>query len=221
MPSFLQTTDNIRIAYNYYPVDKPVGYLLLVHMMPATKESWVNFATLAQKYNLASIAIDLRGHGQSDGGPDGYRDFSDDDHQKSFLDLVAATEQLKRFGAVDKNIFLVGASIGANLSLRYLAEYHSARAAVLLSAGLNYHGVNAAAFVPKLASGQGIVLVASEDDNRSGGNCATMNQQLAKLVSVNIVKEVMIYRSGGHGTDLLETHQELSEKIINFLKRFT
>ena len=70
---FLTASDNKKIAYDLYEVKNPKGWLILTHMMPATKESWQDFAGEAQKLGYESITIDLRGHGESDGGPDGYQ----------------------------------------------------------------------------------------------------------------------------------------------------
>ena len=117
---FLKTSDGIKIAYDLYDVADPKGYIILAPMMPATKESWRDFANFTQKQGYSSIAIDLRGHGQSEGGPNGYENFSDNDHQKSIRDIEAAVEFLKNKGARPDRIILVGASIGANLSLKYL-----------------------------------------------------------------------------------------------------
>jgi alpha-beta hydrolase superfamily lysophospholipase len=210
---FLKTSDNVKIAYDWYPVEKPKGYLALVHMMPAVKESWKYFAGAAQKVGLAGIAIDLRGHGQSDGGPNSYQKFSDREHQKSILDLQAAVDYLKNQGAVPEQIIFVGASIGANLSLWYLADHPEFKTAVLLSAGLNYRGIKTEPLVKKLQNSQKIMLVSARDD---GGN-AEMNEQLAGLIPADVKKELIVYESGGHGTALLQAQPELLGRILNFV----
>ena len=86
---FLKTKDNVKIAANYRNIDiskyqQPIGWLVLAHMMPATKESFHQLAEEFQNIGYESIAIDLRGHGQSDGGPNDYTNFSDSEHQKAF-----------------------------------------------------------------------------------------------------------------------------------------
>ena len=92
---FLNTSDNKKIAANLYKVENPKGWLILVHIMPATKESWKDFANEAQKIGYESLAIDLRGHGESEGGPDGYQKFSDVEHLNSIHVLEASWEFLK------------------------------------------------------------------------------------------------------------------------------
>lgn len=211
----LTTSDGANIAYDWYPADKPAGYLVLVHMMPATKESWKEFATAAQKGGFASIAIDLRGHGESDGGPQGYNAFADEEHQQSIKDIEAAVEFLKKEGAVPEKIILVGASIGANLCVRYLSEHPAVKSVVLLSAGESYRGIHILPMLAKLQKGQSLLFFASEDDVRSGGNNASVSKRLAEAVPEGVKRGLVIFSAGGHGTDLLP---QASDKILEFLR---
>lgn len=212
---FLKTADNTKIAYDWYPAETPRGYLILIHMMPAAKDSWREFAGFLQKTGYASIAIDLRGHGQSDGGPNGYQKFSDNDHQKSILDVQAAVDFLKQQGAAPEKIAIAGASIGANLSLQYIAEHPEFKTAILLSPGLNYRGIQTEPLIQKLKSDQKAMFVSSRDD----GNNAEMNEKLASLIPAGVKKDLIIYETGGHGTTLLRTQPDLKEKIIESLNK--
>ena len=216
---FLTTSDKIRIAADWYAVEKPKGYLVLTHMMPATKESWVDFANEAARRGYASIAIDLRGHGKSTGGPNGYKVFTDPDHQNGILDIDAACRFLIKKGAAPEEVAFVGASIGSNLSLQYVVEHPEFRSAVLLSPGLNYRGVDAVKLVPKLDSTHRVMLIASRDDSRVPGNAA-MTEELFRLVLPNVYKKIVLYETGGHGTDMFKTDEEpdLTETILGFLE---
>lgn len=208
----IKTADSVNIAYDWYPstsLGRVRDYLILVHMMPATKESWQDFANFAQKQGYASIAIDLRGHGQSEGGPNGFRKFSDLEHQKSILDLEAAVDYLKSQGAPADKIDFIGASIGANLSLQYLAEYPEIKKAVLLSAGLNYRGLETKPLIKKLKGDQKVLAVSSRDDDNNA-------EENSELFGRNY-KNLVIYDRGGHGTNILENQPELKNKIIDFL----
>ena len=101
-------------------------------MMPAAKESWNDLAEIFCGAGYESIAIDLRGHGESvfNGSMRelNYRNFSDKEHQKSILDLEAAVDFLiKEQKAAPAQISFVGASIGANLSLQYVSEHPNSK----------------------------------------------------------------------------------------------
>lgn len=213
---FLKTSDGVNIAYDLYEVPDSNRWLILVHMMPATRESWKEFAELGQKNNTASLAIDLRGHGQSTGGPDGYLKYTDADHQKSILDLDAAVNFLKNKGARAENIVIVGASIGANLALQYITQHPEIKRAVLLSPGFNYRGIETQPLAKKLQSGQAIWLVAAEDDQRSGGNAGEIAKALYQLVPENVERRGTVFKKGGHGTEIFKAVPELMEKVLQF-----
>ncbi|MDP1719242.1 MAG: alpha/beta fold hydrolase [bacterium] len=212
---FLETSDKVKVAYDYYPALRATGYLVLVHMMPATKESWKEFAEQASAEGFSAIAIDLRGHGQSQSGPNGYEAFADEEHQQSMKDLEAAVEFLKTQGASPENITLIGASIGANLCLWFLAEHPEFKKAVLLSAGESYRGIKAPPLLVRLSAGQSLLMFASEDDIRNGASNADINKRLAEAVPEKVNKKLVVYPTGGHGTAYLEKAVPV---ILDFLK---
>lgn len=217
---FLTTKDSVKIVANLYPVSNPAGWIVLSHMMPATKESWDALAKEFQNFGYESIAIDLRGHGESDGGPEGYKNFSDLEHQKSILDLDAAVDYLiKEKGATPDKTFFAGASIGANLSLQYISEHPEFKKTVLLSAGLNYYGIETEPLVKNLRTGQRVFFVSSRDDMRvkSGRNNADDNQMLYDSTPAGVQKGIKIYETAGHGTTMLEKEPKLINLIENFL----
>ncbi len=213
--NYLTTIDGKRIAFDLYEKENPLGWLVLVHMMPSTKESWMDLAKEFQSLGYESVAIDLRGHGESDGGPDGYQNFSDQQHQESILDLEAAVNYLiKNRSATSDKISLIGASIGANLSLRYLSEHPEFKKAVLLSAGLNYRGLETESLVKKLKNNQAVFFITSKDD----GDNAVESQQLYEAIPIMVKKDIRAYEKGGHGTVILENQPELLTLISNFLQ---
>ncbi|MBI4992067.1 MAG: alpha/beta fold hydrolase [Candidatus Harrisonbacteria bacterium] len=215
----LTTSDDVKIVGSLYPVSNPKEWLFLVHMMPATKESWKDFATAMQKEKYESIAIDLRGHGESDGGPNGYQKFSDTEHQVSIQDLMAAWEFLKSRGATPDKLTVIGASIGANLSLQFLIKNPEVQRGVLLSAG-DYRGLDSGHLVGKLRLNQKVLFVASKKDDRAAGNNAVQNQQYYDSAPTSD-KQLILYESAGHGTDLLGFSEkpDLTEAIKEFLMK--
>lgn len=215
----LKTRDGVALAANFYSTqpDQASSWAVLTHMMPATKESWNELADLLQKNGIASIAVDLRGHGQSEGGPDGYKQFNDAQHQLSIHDLDAAADFLKQRGAAPEKTVFIGASIGANLSLQYIAEHPEFKTAILLSPGLNYRGIETLPSAKNLKSDQRVFFISAKDDARAGGNNAVQNQQLYAAVPEQTKKELAIYENGGHGTEILENKEELKSLIIKFI----
>jgi pimeloyl-ACP methyl ester carboxylesterase len=212
-----KTEDDVTIVGNFYPCNSPDAIILL-HMMPATKESWEEFTSVAQEYwNL--LAIDLRGHGESikvNGEMLEYQHFSDGVHQKSIRDIKAADKflddkELKTFA-------LVGASIGANLALWYQTENSEIQKSVLLSPGFNYRGIEAEPLIGKLSENQGIYLVGGREDTRKGGHSAGETAQKLYKISNQDKKEYEILNTSMHGTDMFSYDPNLVGRIVKWLR---
>ena len=207
----------LQIVGNYWRGEKDKGIILL-HMMPATKESWNTFAEHINKKGWHVLAIDLRGHGESTlykydhtGENIDYRDFSDKEHQKTINDVVGAINFLKGEGLSSKDIYVGGASIGANLAIEYLSKNQEAPGVFALSPGLNYKGIEIKQSLEDIIKKEKVLLVASKDDTYSEKTV----QELSSIVK--IPQNIRIFESGGHGTALFEAHPELISEIIEWI----
>ncbi len=213
----LKTLDGKSLAAVLYSPKNPeisiAGGIVFAHMMPATKESWDAPAIKLSEAGYLGLAFDLRGHGESDGGPKGYAKFEDDEHQKSILDLDAAAKFLMGKGLTAEQVIFIGASIGANLSLKYIADHQDFKTAVLLSPGLDYRGIKTESLAAALQSSQRIFIVSARDDGRN----AEEAKAIFEVTPPSVEKRLEIFETGGHGTDLLENKKELGEMIMEFL----
>lgn len=211
----LTTSDGVRISGNFYKTEKTdAPVIILLHMMPATKDSWNNFA---KKLNIAGfqcLAIDLRGHGESSGGPQGFQNFTDENYQKSIYDVECAIKFFLSKNVSIEKIFLVGASIGANLALQFQAENPKIKASILLSPGLNYKGIETEQMARKLKKDQSIFLIAGGNNDEYSTETV---QKLSNIISSEN-KEVMIFKNSGHGTMIFKEDPAIMDKIIDWLK---
>lgn len=212
----LMTTDGVTIVGDLYrPADKPLGGILLIHMMPATKESWQDFAGELTARGYLALAIDLRGHGASTRQGDrtlNYQLFSDTEHQNSRLDIAAALDYLQTNEQIPVHqLGLVGASIGANLALEALANNRNLRWAVLLSPGFDYRGIETEPLIRKIAPTQRLLLVASEEDSYS----AQTIQRLGEIAPAPTTTTVL--SDGGHGTDMFNRDPDLMAKVLEWI----
>lgn len=208
----IKTEDNIELSALLWNRGA-FASVLLMHMMPATKESWVPLADKLANSGFNVLAIDFRGHGESTGGD--YKTFTAEQHQEYYEDLEASIKYLKDFFP-HTEIYLGGASIGANMTIKYMAKHHSIAKGFALSAGLDYYGVRAIDDIKNLNEDQKILLVGSRDDSRqSGSNCGEMAEQLYD--EGEGVKEKIVYDTGGHGTDMWEEHPGLIDELIKFI----
>jgi alpha-beta hydrolase superfamily lysophospholipase len=205
-------------------------------MMPATKESYVKLAEELQRRGVASLAIDFRGHGESDGGPNGYEQFTDVEQQAKRRDVHAATRWMYRTVARidsfqdlaksvapevnDSQLFqgrfvIVGASIGANLAFdSFVNGEFGLRYAVLLSPGINYHGIVTEPTAERVAavSYQSALLAAGgADDAYSTASV----QKLAKILGDRAT--VRTFAQAGHGTTMFEREPIFLTEVADWI----
>lgn len=207
------TKDGITIIANYYPNKSAKFAGILIHQRPETKESFDNLAKFLQSEGYALLAIDLRGHGesiQSTKGKIDYNKFSEKEEKESIIDIESASNFLEKEGYPKDKQFLIGASIGANLSFQFLSENPDIKAVVLLSPGLNYRGVVLENF-KKADLGNKIFVISSLDDEPAYIAGRTLKSWYPDLTYLE-------FKSGGHGTNLLKNYSDLKTKILTWLR---
>ncbi|VVB55663.1 2-succinyl-6-hydroxy-2,4-cyclohexadiene-1-carboxylate synthase [uncultured archaeon] len=208
------TEDGVKISGNYFkPKKEHAPVFLLLHMMPATKESWTEFATRLQEKGFAALAIDLRGHGSStdkNGSKLDYKEFKDHEHRESMKDIAAAKEFLKGQANVDiSGMAIAGASIGANLALWQASIDKDVSLLILLSPGLNYRGIQAAQLAPHYSGP--VYILASEMD---ATNAAQSSRELFKIFPGD--KELEIIKRNSHGTNMFISEPGLIDKLLEW-----
>lgn len=216
MRTVIMTEDGVELAGLYRRADAPRGAVLLLHMMPATKESWDAFADAILPLGLSSLAIDLRGHGESVRQGDrllDYRQFTDGDHRAKALDAEAAAGWLLGKEAIGfDRLAVAGASIGANLAIRFGAEHPDIPAVLALSPGLDYRGVTTADAFASLPSGQSVFIAASEED--------AVSWKSVKILESSGTRASAVFRflkGAGHGTAMFESDPPFMAEAAEWL----
>ena len=192
----LKTKDNIKIIGDHYKADSNKAIILL-HMLSVTKDTWKEFAQELNQKGYEVLAIDFRGHGQSDLN---LKDFSEKDCNNMILDVEAAHNFLNK-----EKTAVIGASIGANIALKYSNNVDTS---ILLSPGLNYRGVNIEQ--DSKNANNPILIVVSKEDKYSFDS----SQQIAQDIKDN---KLITYTGKGHGTNMLD--RETKEAILNWLEK--
>ncbi|MBI4451147.1 alpha/beta fold hydrolase [Candidatus Woesearchaeota archaeon] len=198
----LISDDGVRIAYTFLPGAGETGIILL-HMLDRNRHDWDTFAQQLQSAGYAVVAIDFRGHGDSQGK---WKDFTDKDFNAMVKDVAAAKQFLAQQGA--KRIIVIGGSIGANIALNYAATDKDVVGAVLLSPGLDYRGVKTESAMASVRVP--VLIVASEEDKYSADSAR-------KLAGMNTEAQLKIYAGAGHGTRMFDT-TDLAQVSMDWLK---
>ncbi len=212
------TVDNVRIQGDWYSSPNPNGKaVILLHMMNRDKSSWIDFASFLSTKGFDVLAIDLRGHGNSIYQEDKFLDyklFTNAEHQASINDVSAALDFIEQNKKNTRNnIFLVGASIGANLALQSLQMNPEIKRAVLMSPGLDYRGIKLDNIIQDLSSEQSVMMLSSKVDTYSTESII----KLEKLIPASVRYIALTNLNKGHGTDMFQTEPDLDTRIVDWL----
>lgn len=209
------TEDGVTIFGAWNEAVGAKSAVLLLHMMPAIKESWAKFQKKLLQAGISSLAIDLRGHGESIKKGDeilNYKEFTDQEHKAKRLDVEAAANWMEKKGLEASAMPVAGASIGANLALQFAAEHPNCPSVVALSPGLNYRGLITMPLVRALKKEQRLFLAVSEDDSESAN-------AVRKLEEASLARtKVKIFVSAGHGTAILDKQPDFTDDLVKWLK---
>jgi alpha-beta hydrolase superfamily lysophospholipase len=211
----LTTGDGVELRAQVTAATKPGGKgLVLLHMLGRQSDDWRAFADAAAARGYTSVAVDLRGHGKSTATASGnklvWQRFSDADFRGAVNDVRAAYEHLLTQRGLDKEkIAVVGASIGANLALNFAAvERGKVAAAVLLSPGANYKGVDTTQAVKGYAGP--LLIYSAPGDGYSFRSSQTLAEAAAKA-------ELRQFPGSAHGTRAFDADAKYIEQILDWL----
>jgi len=146
-----QTSDGVLLKGTLYrPKGSPKEGWVLLHGLGSTRGEWDPLARELVKAQVAVLAMDLRGHGESvmrdDGSSIRYQAFNQigpaSPWNAMIHDVQPAVVLLAQKTHLNlKRIAVGGASLGANVAMNYAADHADVPAVVLLSPGVEYAGV--------------------------------------------------------------------------------
>lgn len=198
----LVSDDGVRLQATYYGPDQ-VGAagVLLLHMWEGSRQDWAAFAAQLQAAGYGVLALDLRGHGESGGARTA---------AAMIQDAAVGVKLLRAREEIDGDrIFLIGASIGANVALNYAADDAAVRAAALLSPGEDYRGVSTPAARARYGDRPLFIAASSEDAYAAAS---------ARTLAAAGPHELLMLADQGHGTRMLGTENGLEEAILDWLE---
>jgi len=203
----LRTDDGVSLVASWYePASRPAPAVVLVHMLQRSRKDWDSFASRLAADGIGALAVDLRGHGESQGS-------AGENLSLMLQDVKAARRHLATQVEVNHaRIGLAGASAGANLvALEASADTGTASLA-LLSPSLDYRGLRIEAAVRKYGS-RPLLLVAGDDDPYALRSA----KDLQKAGSG--IRELLVLRNAGHGTGMLKAPEDLPRQLVEWFRR--
>ncbi len=185
--------------------------VLLVHQYLSDRTEWDALQGTLVEAGYVTLAIDLRGHGESD-PQDGDISGLLTDPLQAPLDVAAGLGLLSQAPQVDPGrIGVVGASVGANLSV---VAMHRGETNVAVALSPRTDPILALAEVSDAVAVDNLYCLAGENDG--GGDQAASCTALADQATGS-GNAVIIPSSSAHGTALLERSPELVSDILEWL----
>jgi alpha-beta hydrolase superfamily lysophospholipase len=182
----------------------PAPGVILLHDQGQNASVWAVVAAESQNAGYDVFAPDQRGHGRSGGQVN---------WPQAVSDVQAVIEMVNRLGDIASPQFaLIGAGVGANVALLSCGQLAACVAVVAISPldGIA-EGVESGDNIAALA-GRAVFIVSADDDAEGTEVAATLN---SRLVGDHLWQR---YSSGGSGLELLVTHPELTQGILDWLR---
>ena len=223
----LTTADEVGISAAYYPVaGDSAPAVVLLHGFATNRDEWSGFASLLQRNGIAALAIDLRGHGESTRrltaqGPEllDYHKFTPRDFQDMLLDVNVATDWLLDQPGIDKHrVGIVGASLGANIALRYTMFNEDLATLVLLSPGLNYKDVRTDDAMQKLGAVP-LRIAVSQHDAFAFESSKRLIEIRKETGHASDTNALIICTGNLHGANMLKGVKDLPTILLDWLKQ--
>jgi peroxiredoxin Q/BCP len=206
-----ESAGGVAIAATLYPVagaTKPTA--LLFPGMRFDRKVWDAFALKLQASGLPALAVDLRGQGESNhvGGKEvkaGDMLAKDPAFAQGMVaDARRAAQWLGEHELAENGLVFIGSSLGANIALIAACDDVRARAALLLSPGLDYAGLQSLPAVQKMGE-RPLLIVCGQEPVRADAE---------KLKAAAPRAELLERDQAAHGTALFERDQELPGVLL-------
>ncbi len=165
---------------------------ILLHGLASSKGEWTPFLTVLEKRGWGGLAYDMRQPGTP--------------WPQLVNDVGAALRYLEKEKSVERRqIFLGGASLGANVCLKYHVLTSNGAGVMLLSPGLNYQGLTTDDLISQVTAP--VLLVASPADSYAYQSCEALQHAVPSVAFWSDVKP-------GHGVQMFD--DKLLQRLLDW-----
>lgn len=216
-PVTFRTPDGVTIHGSLRSSADPAGpAVILVHQLGATRGEWAPIVErLSAAPGLTTLAIDMRGHGESleaEGAELSWHDFDNEQWAMIVEDVRAAIAFIRdRYDVPPSRIALVGSSIGSSAILLAAVDEPGAVALVAISPGRAYRGLDA--ITPTTELGDRPFLAIAAEEELPAVEAA---RDMARIAAAG---ELELYGGGAHGLAILETSPQMADRVDAFLRQ--
>jgi pimeloyl-ACP methyl ester carboxylesterase len=208
------------------PAEGEAPLVVMLPMMGKTFRSWTTLIDSTRAYFETRdtgvglgpfphfLRLDLRGHGESivmnDEDTVSYTSMGEADFAKMPSDVAAMVTQVRKdYGDRISQVYIVGASIGANAAMMSTMLLPDIEKVALLSPGVDYRGLKPMEAFKKFDGG--ILMMVSRGDVNSYESCQTL------ATSKNEGWILKAYPGDLHGTALINADGRAMTFLLNWL----
>ena len=148
---------------------KSTPAVVLLHMYRSDHTAWKSILDDFEAAGIATLAIDMRGHGSNTKGPKGEdlakRSVDRDPvlFNEMWMDALAAVTWLHDQGYVPGNIGLLGASVGCSVAIDAARRTDSLTKVAVMTPGVGYLGVDTVKQLEQWGRRDLLILTSSEE----------------------------------------------------------
>jgi dienelactone hydrolase len=191
--------------------------VVLVHQLGSTRAEWDSLVEKLGAAGFTTLAIDLRGHGDSTSGTGpsprsyAYGSFRDTDWRDTQRDVRAAIDFLAaREEVTAQTVVLVGSSIGGTACLAAAAEDPRAVRVAVLSPGRAYRGFDAIIPASKLGARELLILRAQDE---------AMTQETGEVLDRIVTNATLqLVPGAAHGVAMLAEDPTQVDALVEFVR---
>lgn len=220
--TFLTTSDGVRIAYEYKPVQNAKGSVILIHGLGSNMDEWYTLVKYLRQNSWSTVTLDLRGHGLStawQGGDMDWNRFKAEGYLSMVKDIEAALAMLKGSdpfgncgGLSPCRIWLIGSSMGSDLAVIFAKTHPEIQGIVLLSPPANFAGQLMEEEIKHM--GQRPVLIAASRDD---GFFADVSEKIKNQYEGEV--KLLLYEKAGHGSAMIDNEKKLKKEILEWINQ--
>ncbi len=201
--------------------------VVLLHAYRGSKEDWIPIIHEFFNREVAALAIDMRGHGDSTLGIDGedlsirVRDRDEPLFNSMWQDATAAVDWLVSKGHRKDRIAILGASVGCSVAIDTARRDPELRVVGVLSPGTKYLGVDTLAHLENWDN-RSLLIVSSEGEWENGAK--QIKEQLESVQNESDEEnfyEVWQLQGTGrevHGTRMLDRVDGIENRLLDWFE---
>ncbi len=201
--------------------------VVLLHAYRGSKEDWIPIIHEFFNREVAALAIDMRGHGDSTLGIDGedlsirVRDRDEPLFNSMWQDATAAVDWLVSKGHRKDRIAILGASVGCSVAIDAARRDPELRVVGVLSPGTKYLGVDTLAHLENWDN-RSLLIVSSEGEWENGAKKIKEQLELVQNESdeENFYEVWQLQGTGRevHGTRMLDRVEGIENRLLDWFE---